>query len=212
MRKLRTFHIVVAALVLSAATLVAGCDTQQGIPADETPPAKCAALGFEDMFSTDPDCGKLVWKPRPDYLSVREQQLSGYTVLYYLYDEVFSENWRLKGVTKPTIQPYQFTHPTVVRLNDRDIVGIEVSEVCNVTLWERDRQVNLGCSGRELQYFTEITATEASVVYSSEKVAWMTRAAENAGRTIMFTISCLTPDLEQPDGSVYTGPAGCPAA
>lgn len=209
-------HAAGARLLLCAGLLLAGCNIQQGTPADKTVPstplAMCAAQGFEDMLAEDPDCGKLVLKSSPDDLSIREEQLLGYTVRYYLYDEAFSENWRLKGMNKPAIQPYQFVHPTVVRLNDRDIVGIEVSDVCPVSLWEKDMQINLGCSRDGLQHFTEITADEASVIYAPEAVAWMTMVAKNAGRTITFTVSCLTRDEIQPDGSVYDGPPGCPAA
>ncbi len=216
MRKLRTFRAGVAAIVLSTAALLVGCDAQQGIPTDKAssgaPPAKCAVQGFEDMSSEDPDCGKLVQKSRPDDLSIREEQLLGRTVRYYLYDEVFSENWRLRGQQSLAIHPYRFTQVRVIRLLDRDIVAIEVSETCAVSLWEKDESYNLGCGRRGLQYFTEITEEDASVVYAPEAVVWMKRVAENAGRTITFSISCLTPDPEQPDGSTYTGPAGCPAA
>lgn len=218
MRKSRTFHTAVVALVLATVALLAGCDAQQGMPADETPStstaplAKCAVQGFEDMSTEDPKCGKLVWKSRSDDLSIREEQLLGRTIRYYLYDEVFSENWQLRGQLSPGIHPYRFTQVRVIRLLDRDIVAIEVSETCAVSLWEKDESYNLGCGRRGLQHFTEITASDASVVYAPQAVAWMTKVAENAGRTITFAISCLTQDPEQPDGSPYTGLPGCPTA
>lgn len=213
MRKSRAFHTAVAVFVLFVAALLASCDIQQGIPADKTVPsapvAKCTVQGFEDMSAEDPECGKLVQKSRPDDPSIREERLLGHTVRYYIYEEPMSENWRLRGQPRQVDKPYRFTQVRVVRLLDRDIVAIEVSDVCPVSLWEKDESYNLGCGRRGLQYFTEITADEAAVVYAPEAVAWMTMVAQNAGREITFAISCLTRDEIQPDGSVYDGPPGC---
>lgn len=203
MRKLRG----TAACLLLCVGVIAGCAGEDNTSST----ARCAMSGFEDMNANDPDCGKLLPKAKKDDLSVREERLLNHTIRYFIYNEPVSENWMLHGQHGPKIQRYKYLHVTVVRLTDRDIVGIEVSDVCPVDLWDESTSHNLGCSKRGLQDFDEITPDDASVVFAPEAVAVLTRNAHDAERKITFALSCLTRDEIQPDGSVYDGPPGCPA-
>lgn len=154
----------------------------------------------------------------PDGSSYTEM-IAGQPVQYFVYDKRLPDGYFISGNAagegrpKPEMRPYMYTYLSVERYDDRDAVGIQVSDVCSSNSREEAKATapRLVCDYRGPEISDTITPEQAAAVLSPEAVARLTQIARDAKRDLMFTLVCTTPMTYQFGGNTYNGPPGCPA-
>lgn len=198
---MRKFCAVVICL-LSVVGLLVGCTFESK--------EDCIPEGFEHATV-------LTCKSHSTNLSILTVALPGIEAQYFTYNKAFPVEDMPGGAgTRPAVRKYTNQHVNVQRWLDIDMVELEVSEVCKGTSWELDAQARLEDSTAcryqgAAELFHKLAAEEVMVMLGEAAVTQLTQIAHDSGRQIVFAVYCISPFPHGQDGSVYTGPAGCPA-
>ncbi len=190
--------VAVAAAFLAILT-ASGC--QQVSP---SAPLHCSHLGLYDKLADDPACLDVA---SDDAYVMTKDEIDSHGV--------WNTNW-LEDANEPLdtygpkvreqspldVRQYPYVNIATLRMKDRELVGITVSDRCPVNAWDGNPQANLGCMSRPVYMAPMVSRQEAARLLSEDVVRQLEEKAQQQRiEVITFHLNVIQPDAIQPDGS-----------